>query len=207
MADALHGAGEREEADRQRLADEEREAASRDLAKTTVAAAQAAVAKVQRKDGGSLLGEPARDLMAIRTDPRFAQALRADLGHVQGRMEESLQRALWAGFVIACQTRSEGLPVTADPDESDRASLVGMPIGGLSAAELAAEIADALERAVLRSMAAPISGTEGPVDVGTLIAQAVNAHAERCASAVIQAHLTGVSACVRSIGSALVGAP
>lgn len=205
MADALGGAGKVEEDRRAKLAEAERQEALRDLAATTLAAASAAVRKLQAKDGGSLLGEPARDLLAIRTDPKFSKAFRADLGRALGRIESALQTALWDGFTTAAETRTKGLPVWVDLDPSDRAALAGLPIGGLTAGETAQEIVDTLERAVLRSLAAPLADTDSPADVGTLLSQALEAHAQRSSQAIEQAHMVGVSAFMRALAAVLTG--
>lgn len=194
-----------EEAERQRLALAERLAARGDLSQTAIAAAQRAVAAVAARDGGSLLGEPGRDLRRLRTDPALMRALTDDLAAARQRVSAALMDAMLAGFAIAGRLRTDGLPLTVTVTDQDRIDLQDYPIQGFTVYEWTADLSRSLLDDVNKALAMPLSTTIDAATIPAELGRAVDLYGGRTASVLEQAHLAGVAAAVRAIGAALTG--
>jgi len=206
MADVLNGAAGREAEERERLVATARLAARGAISAETIAAAQEALAAVQAPDGKPAKTEPARDLAALRGDPVLRNRLDQDVTLAGALALRLIADALWLGYRIGALGRSAGLPLEVELDDSDRRDLVGYPVNGYTAAEIAGDLAYLLRREADRALALPLTGPIDPKAIPPVLGQVSLAHVERVARAVDEAHAAGVGAAVRAIGAALTGA-
>jgi hypothetical protein len=205
MADVLNGAAKTEAAESLRLTTMAKLVARSAISDATLEAAKVAVAMVMEADGGSALGEPARDLWRLRTDPAFRQALSKDLIRSRKTVLFLILDALWMGYRTAAASRSVGLPLRVDLTEQDRKELAGYPIVGFTADEIADDLVYTLRRNIDRALALPLSGQVKPDAVPTALAQAGETFANAVSASVGEAHATGVAAAVAAIGRVLTG--
>lgn len=211
MGDALGGFGPAEEAERKRLAETAATVSASCLSLTTVAAASAVIRAVQPDLKRGVLGEPVADLRQVRTDSRLMAALRRDLDVSEGQARILIGDALWVGYRTAATNRAksitgDGLTITVDLTEEDRADLVGYPILGLTAGEWAQSLRRQLEEAINRALAIPLTAGIDPATIPPALADVAYAHSQRVAGGVEEAHAAGCQAALRAVGAALIGA-
>lgn len=211
MVDALGGFGPAEEAERKRLAATAAIVSASCLSLTTVAAASAVIRAIQPDQRRGVIGEPVADLKQIRTDQRLLVALRRDMDVSEGQARILIGDALWVGFRTAAKNRAEtingdGLTITVDLTEEDRADLDGYPILGLTASEWAQSLRRQLEEAINRALAIPLTAGIDPATIPPALAEVANAHSLRVAGGVEEAHAAGCQAALRAVGAALIGA-
>lgn len=211
MVDALAGFGAEEEAERVRLGEVAAKVSASCLSLTTVAAASAVIRAVQPDRGRGVLGEPAADLRQVRTDPKLVASLRRDLDVAEGQARMLIGDALWVGYRSGCEHRAkamngDGLTITVDLTAEDRADLSDYPVLGLTTGEWAASLRRQLEEGVNRALSIPLTAGIDPATIPPALAEVANAHAQRVAGGVEEAHAAGCQAAFRAIGLALTGA-
>lgn len=205
MADVLNGASAREENERNKLQETAISAASGALSATTIRAAGIALDRITKRDAGNIMTEPARDLLALRSDKKLQDALAEDVRISEGLAATLLIDSLWLGFLIGTK-RADKLPIIVDLNEQDRKDMRQYPVLGYTPEEIAFDLAYQLRRDAERALTLPLTSSgherQVPTDLGIVSA----AHAQRVGAAVGEAHAAGVSAAVRAIGAALIGA-
>jgi hypothetical protein len=205
VSDPLKGAPEREEAERKKLQEVASVAAAGALGATTIRAAEIALDRITQRDGGNPVTEPARDVLAIRSDSELNKTLAEDLRVAEALAVRLIVDALWLGFVAGTK-RAKGLPIVVDLDDSDRAQMRTYPVVGYTPDEIAADLAYQLRRDAERALTLPLTSAGHEREVPATLGDVSYRHAQRVGLAVAEAHASGVSAAVRAIGAVLIGA-
>lgn len=194
-----------EEAERQTLIEEARTIGAAAISQSTVTAAQAIIGAVAARGSGTALGEPGRDLRAIRLDPALNMSIDVDKAAGAGAVRRLMAEAIVAGYRTAADMRAVPLGLTVTVTDEDRADLASLPVAGFTVEEWAEDYARSLARDVALVLSLPLTSTVDPASLPTELSRAAEAIAGRLAAAVEQAHLAGVAAAVRGIGQALAG--
>lgn len=202
--DVLNGAGIREEAERITLRETAIAVSSGALGATTIRAAQIALDRLTQRDTGNLLTEPARDVLALRSDPGLSEALAKDVRVAEALALQLITDSLWLGFVAGTK-RADKLPIIVDLTEQDRIDMRAYPVVGYTPAEIAFDLAYQLRRDADRALTLPLTSSGHERQVPSTLGDVGYRHAQRVGSAVDEAHAAGVSAAVRAIGAALIG--
>lgn len=171
----------------------------------TFAAAAKALRKVSAKDGGSALGEPARDLARLRADPDLAISLSRDLTAARAGALAAIRSALWAGFQREAAAQAEAIGAEYEPDDADRKDAAGLPIAGQTPEDLADAIVARLRTDAWAAIAGPLTGTQDAVDVIAALGACNDRHEKRVEEAAAEADAVGAGAAMRELARALTG--
>jgi hypothetical protein len=207
VVDAATFKAEQEQADH--LMSTARAACAKVLAGSTVAIA---TALVRTLGGDQTPQQVALRLQRLRHDVAVANTIAMDLGRAQGQAQVLIADALWMGYRTAAVARADamsrdGLIITADPTDADRAALVtDYPILGHTASEIAAQLTTKLRFDLDAAITMPLTGSSDPAALPVALKALSEEHAGRVAGAVDAAYFAGVQAAVKAIGQAITGA-
>lgn len=189
------------------LADAARKVGVRALASSTIVLAEKAVAAALSSTTEVTLGEAAKDLRQIRSDPAFIDALDTDIAQSQEAAEELMLEAMEEGLQseMAWQaTQIQGLKW--EMTEADRMLLAAYPIQGHTPKEVSKYMHEQLRYEVFGIMASPLDGSSPLGSMQQTIGSVVTRFGDRVAGAVDEAYFAGVQLGMRTTAEAISNA-
>lgn len=201
-----------EVAEAEALAERARRLGAAALQASTMAVAVTAIAAVAAEGGRGVIGEPAADLRALRTDTRLMQAIGTDRIRAEAAAITDLLGALQAGYrtealgrAAATEAQATGLQIRVDITPNELAALIDYPIQGHSTREHARHLVVLLMHAFDGALAAPLTGSIDPTALPAALGEVARLHGERLANAVREAYFAGTQAAEKAMRAALVG--
>lgn len=185
----------RQEAEAERITSDARAIAIKAITKTTIAASKSALMRVIKNEGRGSLAEPAADLTAIRNDPALTTTMAVDLRQAEIQARMLITGALALGYRSQVEgTPLKGAKLTVIFDENTRADINNYPILGENSSEHAEVLIFTLRHALLRTIAAPLTGQESASKLTEALGLVAQEHAQRVANLCRESYFAGTQA-------------
>lgn len=171
---------------------------------TVATAAGRAVQQVAGDGGRGAIGEPASDLRDLRADPQWSLARQAAVASARQVATQALLDALGAGLADRLSKDAPGLGLVYAPSPQDSADLPDMPIVSHTAAEHAADLAQALDFALAGAVVPPLLRPDPPGALVERVIAAGDTFAVRLGQLSGDAYQAGRSLALAQLRAALV---
>ena len=205
--DSLDARKRREDEESQRLGLHADAAGRAALSKTTIAAATKIITAIQPNKGRGAIAEPAEDLADIRGDSMLRLTLRRDCDLAEQTAFIFIRDAILLGYRTEAElTLLAGGKVTVTLTETDRRELAGYPVLGLTAGEIAADLAWKLRVEANRALGQSVTAQSDPTKVPSALGAVAAAHGGRLGVAVTEAYYAGTQCASIEFGQAIATA-